>query len=308
MRLRRGSEGDDHNRGCAEHRTFHRIALQSKWLSEVYCVDIRSVHRRAILARQYRPEVKGSEHDEAIECAVTRSGNRPGCGTASAQGRGGAAPAANTDIYHVEFVKAAPGQALAAAAELQKQDPKAPMQGHFVVLRHQEGDDWDFCVIEHIGTKATVEIGPPPPASAAPIMTSHNDTFVVGPAWAEFQRVMGTSPSGVYVVSTQRAVPGHRDQLVATLNQVDPASKVKYGHLLFTHLEGGTWQYLSVDHYASWSDFATDRSGAGSGTGLGGCPHALGVAHGHDRGPFEVSGQPRAGAVYFAQIVGCQLH
>src|SRR5215210_6623999 len=87
-------------------------------------------------------------------------------GTASAQGRGGSAvQAPGTDIYHVEFVKAAPGQALAAAADLQKQDPKAPMQGHLVVLRHQEGDDWDFCVIEHLGTTATVAVTPPPPPS-----------------------------------------------------------------------------------------------------------------------------------------------
>jgi hypothetical protein len=187
--------------------------------------------------------------------------------TAAAQGRGGGPQTANTDIYHVEFVKAAPGQALAAATELQKQDPKAPMQGHVVVLRHQEGDDWDFCVIEHLGTKATVEITPPPPAGAAPIMAWHNDAFVVGPAWADFQRAMGAAAGSVYVVSTHRAVPGHRDQLVATLNELDPAAKVKFGHLLFTHLEGGTWQYLSVDRYASWSDFATDRSGAVSGKG-----------------------------------------
>jgi hypothetical protein len=181
-------------------------------------------------------------------------------GTVSAQGRGGAPAATGTDIYHVEFVKAAPGQALAAAAELQKQDPKAPMQGHFVVLRHQEGDDWDYCVIEHLGPKATVEVTPVPPTPPVPIMAWHNDSFVVGPSWAEFQRALGTAASGVYVVSTQRAVPGHRDQLVATLNQVDPAAKVKYGHLLFTHLEGGTWQYLSVDRYESWADFGADRS------------------------------------------------
>ena len=32
------------------------------------------------------------------------------------------------------------------------------MPGHFVLLRHQEGDDWDYCVIEHVGTSATVKI------------------------------------------------------------------------------------------------------------------------------------------------------
>jgi hypothetical protein len=188
----------------------------------------------------------------------------------SAQGRGAAAPPANTDIYHVEFVKAAPGQATAAAADLQKQDPKAPMQGHIVVLRHQEGDDWDFCVIEHVGTKATVEPFPPPAAgqpAPTPLQAWHSDTFVAGPPWADVQRALGTAASGVYVVSTHRAVPGHRPQLIAALNQVDPASKVKVAHLLFTHVEGATWQFLSLDRYDSWADFAADRSGAASGQG-----------------------------------------
>ena len=168
----------------------------------------------------------------------------------------------NTDIYHVEFVKAIPGQALAVVEQFQKQDPKAPMPGHFVILRHQEGDDWDVCVIEHLGAKATVEIGPAPSASATPTMAWHNDTFVVGPSWAEFQKVMGATPGGVYIVSTHRAAPGHRDQLVAALTRVDPAAKVKPGQLVFTHLEGGTWQYLTVSRYASWSELATDRSSA----------------------------------------------
>ena len=38
------------------------------------------------------------------------------------------------------------------------------MPGHFVVLRHQEGDAWDYVVITHLGIK-TVEAAdnPAPP-------------------------------------------------------------------------------------------------------------------------------------------------
>jgi hypothetical protein len=122
-------------------------------------------------------------------------------------------------------------------------------------------------VIEHLGTKATVEYTPQPvaPASQPPMTAWHNDTIVVGPSWAEFQRAMGASAGGVYIVSTHRAVPGQREKLVETLNRVDADAKVKYGQLLFTHLEGGSWQYLSVDHYASWAELATDRAASASG-------------------------------------------
>jgi len=30
--------------------------------------------------------------------------------------------------------------------------------GTFIVLRHQDGDAWDYAVITHLGTKATVKL------------------------------------------------------------------------------------------------------------------------------------------------------
>ncbi len=173
-----------------------------------------------------------------------------------------------SDVYHVMFVKAAPGQAAAVAKTLQTPDPKDPMGSHFVLLRHQEGADWDYCLIQHLGAKPVVEIPPPTPDSATPTMAWHEDTFVAGPAWPEFQRLMGLtgdqSGNAVYVVSTQRAVPGHRAQLLEALNQPSTASKVTVGNLVMTHLEGGTWQYLALSKYNSWQDLATDRSAAAS--------------------------------------------
>jgi hypothetical protein len=68
-----------------------------------------------------------------------------------------------TDLYHVHFTKAAPGQAAALGKTLMVPDPKTPMPDHFVVLRHQEGDDWDYAVIQHLGPKATVEAAPTAP-------------------------------------------------------------------------------------------------------------------------------------------------
>ena len=174
------------------------------------------------------------------------------------------ASAAPTDVYHVMFVKATPGQAAALEKELLQQDPKDPMASHFVLLRHQEGADWDYCLIGHVGTKASVEITPLPPAAATPTRAWHDDTFAAGPSWPEFQKAMGLvgAPSGnpVFIVGTHLAVPGHRDQLLQSLNQTDPASKVPVSSLILTHLEGGSWQYLTLNRYNSWQDLATDRA------------------------------------------------
>jgi hypothetical protein len=74
-----------------------------------------------------------------------------------------APPAARTDVYHVHFAKAALGKAAEEGEYLKTQSPNAPMKGHILVLRHQDGEDWDYAVIEHLGTKATVEAGGNPP-------------------------------------------------------------------------------------------------------------------------------------------------
>ncbi len=175
--------------------------------------------------------------------------------------------AAPTDVYHVMFVKAAPGQTAALEKELLQQDPKDPMASHFVLLRHQEGADWDYCLIGHVGTKASVEITPLPAAAATATRAWHDDSFAAGPSWPQFQKAMGLAAAGspVFVVGTQRAVPGHRDQLLQALNRTDPASKVPVSNLILTHVEGGSWQFLTLSRYNSWQDFAADRAGAAGG-------------------------------------------
>jgi hypothetical protein len=172
-----------------------------------------------------------------------------------------------TDVYHVMFVKAAPGQAAAVATELQQQDPKDSMAGHYLLLRHQEGDDWDYCIVHHMGAKATVDLTTAP-AVPLPTRVWHKDTFVSGPSWPEFTRALlpaaaaGKAPNHVYVVGVHRAVPGHYPQLLELLKQPDPTAKVPIGSVLLMHLDGAPWQIMSIDRYDSWQDLGTARAAA----------------------------------------------
>jgi len=179
-----------------------------------------------------------------------------------------AAPPADTDVYHVMFVKAVPGQAAAEAAELLKQDPKDPLAGHLLLLRHQEGADWDYCLIQHLGPRATVTITPAGPTPTTPTTRAwHNDTFVSGPSWAEFSKAMIGAPASVYIASVHRAVPGRRAQLLETLNRASAVNKVPVAHLTLTHIEGGEWAFFSLDRYNSWPDLAADRTANTGGAG-----------------------------------------
>ena len=180
------------------------------------------------------------------------------------------APAAGTDVYHVHFTKAAPGQATALAKSLMVPDKTSPMPDHFVVLRHQEGDDWDFVVIQHLGSKAEVTATAPPPTDAERALSAwHSDTFVSGPSWGDFSKEMSLGGSAsaanlVYVVGVQRAVPGHREQLLKSLSASGPSSKIQTGNVVLQHLEGGEWNFATLTRYSSWQDFASERAAAAS--------------------------------------------
>lgn len=174
--------------------------------------------------------------------------------------------AAATDVYHVHFTKAAPGQAAALGKSLAVPDKTSPMPEHFVVLRHQEGDDWDYVVIQHMGAKAEVTAtAPPPPDAQRALSAWHTDTFVAGPSWAEFTRAMGLGSGGsVYIVGVHRPVPGHREQLLKSLDAPGPPSKVQVGNITLQHLEGGEWSFATITRYNSWQDLAADRAAAPS--------------------------------------------
>ena len=180
------------------------------------------------------------------------------------------APAAATDVYHVHFAKAAPGQAAALAKSLIVPDKTSPMPEHFVVLRHQEGDDWDYVVIQHLGSKAEVTTTAPPPSDAVRALTAwHSDTFVSGPSWGEFSKEMsiGGSANGanlVYIVGVHRGVPGHREQLLKSLTAAGTSGKIQTGNVLLQHLEGSEWNFATVTRYNSWQDVATERAAAAS--------------------------------------------
>jgi hypothetical protein len=187
--------------------------------------------------------------------------------TASAQNT--PAPAVGTDVYHVHFAKAAPGQADALGKSLMVPDKSASMPEHFVVLRHQEGDDWDYAVIQHLGPKAEVSASTPPPPDAVRALSAwHNDTFVSGPSWSQFTKEMGigdSSASGmVYILGVHRPVAGHREQLLKSLNAPAAASKVSTGNVLLQHLEGSEWTFATITRYNSWQDLGSDRMAAAS--------------------------------------------
>ena len=180
----------------------------------------------------------------------------------------GAAPAGagkRTDVYHVHFTKAALGKAVQLGDWLKTPDQSNPMPDHFIVLRHQDGDAWDYVVITHLGPKATVPAGGTAvPPDKRDLSEWHTDTFVNGPSWDEFTRAMGIdgdskskTTGSAYSVSYYRPAPGHREQLEKMLGELPSAANdTTAGNVLMQHLEGANWTFLAIARYNSWDDFA----------------------------------------------------
>ncbi|HEX4666564.1 MAG TPA: hypothetical protein VH207_08185 [Chthoniobacterales bacterium] len=179
-----------------------------------------------------------------------------------------------TDVYHVFVVKAALGKAKELQDWLKEPDPDHP-NAKAILLRHQDGDSWDYIAIEHIGAKATVEIGGTPMTPQQRMLTEwHNDTFVAGPTWSEFAKAMGLdgdaakTAGSVYVVSDYRAAPGHRDELEKMLSESTPGDTAS-GNVLFAHIEGASWNFLAVVRYDNWERFAEGEKTSTSQTNKG---------------------------------------
>jgi len=175
-----------------------------------------------------------------------------------------------SDVYSVHFLKAAPGQAAALGESVKEPDTSAPMPDHFVVLRHQEGDDWDFAIIRHLGATATIEPGPPAATAATPdpgVVSWHSDAYVSGPSWPEFTKQMGLGGSGaagaVYTLGIHNPVPGHANDLMTLLSApASSAADIEMGGVFMRHIDGGPWLFLTISRYNSWQDFAADRAAA----------------------------------------------
>ena len=178
------------------------------------------------------------------------------------------------ELYHIHVSKAAPGKLTQLVDAYQNAPAPEASQPQVtpIILRHREGGDWDLITITPLGKQITLTASAPPQAvqdyftRLGPLSDWHVDTFVVGPSWAVLQKALvpakDTQP--VYVVSDYRSIAGHRSQLRQILDR--NAQDAPGRSVLFAHVEGAPWNFLSVTSYESWNAIGAPPRQPASGT------------------------------------------
>lgn len=165
------------------------------------------------------------------------------------------------ELYHIHFSKAAPGKLtqLIAAYQTGPAPEAGQPQVTPIIMRHREGGEWDLITITPLGKQATLTASAPSQAVAdyftrlGPLSDWHGDTFVTGPAWAVVQKALVPAKDAkpVYVVSDYRSLAGHRAQLRQILDRNEQDTPGR--SVLFAHVEGAPWNFLTVTGYDSWN-------------------------------------------------------
>ena len=170
-------------------------------------------------------------------------------------------PAPALELYHIHFSKAAPGKLTQLIDAYQKGPaPEAnEPQVTPIIMRHREGGEWDLITITPLGKQITLTASAPSQAvqdfntRLQPLSDWHADTFVTGPAWAVVQKALVPAKDAkpVYVVSDYRSLAGHRAQLRQILDRNEQDTPGR--SVLFAHVEGAPWNFLTVTSYDSWN-------------------------------------------------------
>jgi hypothetical protein len=171
------------------------------------------------------------------------------------------APAPVLELYHIHVVKSAPGKLL-QLIDTYKSRP-APQadepQVTPIILRHREGGEWDLIVITPLGKQTTISASALPQAiqdynqRVQPLTDWHADTFTVGPVWDVVHKALVPAKDAqpVYQVSDYRSLTGRRQQLREVLDR--NAQETPGRSVLFAHVEGAPWNFVSVTRYDSWA-------------------------------------------------------
>ena len=166
--------------------------------------------------------------------------------------------------YQVTLLRATPGRMLDLMEDLkvrakdQNSDSSKPL-----IIRHSQGDHWDFFVIEsidnladHFSSKPYSVFSPSYGDSFYDLIAHHEQLYVNGPQIAEFNAM--ASEFDYFHIEMFVTLPGKQKQLQKQ-REMENDYLVEIGrnkNLIFTSITGSAWDCLTLGGYRDIKHFA----------------------------------------------------
>ena len=154
-----------------------------------------------------------------------------------------------------------PEETLKPTASAEEQKSVARMRG----LRTQHGDTftsgpaWAELRAALLGGAATAAASVAASASGATGATGTSGSATGGSTAGGAAASSSAVPAGtIYTVTTYRSLPGHRDQLAATLQRV--AALFPDRRTILQHVEGAPWEFVLIQRYDSWNALGEEEA------------------------------------------------
>ncbi len=178
---------------------------------------------------------------------------------------------AQTQLYRVKLIRAAPGELL-NVIELYKDDMKSHANYGIeqpYLMRHSQGDQWDLMLIYPIESmkthfsKAAMEKRDRSKTLAKKYgdpffekVSSHQEAVFEGPAKEQFSKWF--EEFGYYHVEIFTALAGKQKELLKQRQMENIYYKVlnRRQNLIFTKVTGPTWDIFTIGFYKNLKDFA----------------------------------------------------
>jgi hypothetical protein len=175
------------------------------------------------------------------------------------------------DTYKVSLFRAAPGEMLSLLADLKDRAVDYDAATLPVIIRHSQGDHWDYMVVEYAGELAKY-VGSKnqtifTPAYGDPfysLIAHHEQVFMHGPGADAFQKL--NDDFNYFHIEMFVALPGKQEELLKE-RQMENVYLEEIGrdpNLVFTSVMGSGWDnmtlggYRDIKHFAESADIPLD--------------------------------------------------
>lgn len=165
-------------------------------------------------------------------------------------------PLAGDVLYRVTWLRAGPGRLLDLVAHMKQAAARGSGPSRSLVIRHSQGDQWDFMVLAPAGSYGAHFASPDAvlPLAPAELVAWQEDEFVRGP---DIWKIDGFESARLFHVEMFNALAGRTAELVRE-REMENAYLGAVGrpvNAIFRRELGASWDVFTIGAYRDWRHY-----------------------------------------------------